>query len=68
MQQCPSCGRVYDESEYSHCPYCSGELSGRGFSPRDYEIQVKWYDKKLGRNRWVSKSEYEEDPDRYEEI
>lgn len=26
MQMCPECDRVYDESEYSHCPYCSGEL------------------------------------------
>lgn len=27
MQMCPDCDRVYDESEYSRCPYCSGELS-----------------------------------------
>lgn len=26
MQQCPFCNKIYDESEYSHCPYCSGEL------------------------------------------
>ena len=26
MQMCPFCGQVYDESEYSHCPYCSDEL------------------------------------------
>ena len=26
MQMCPYCDKVYDESEYSHCPYCSGEL------------------------------------------
>ena len=26
MQMCPKCDRVYDESEYSRCPYCSGEL------------------------------------------
>lgn len=26
MQMCPWCNKVYDESEYSHCPYCSGEL------------------------------------------
>ena len=26
MQQCDMCDRVYDESEYSRCPYCSGEL------------------------------------------
>ena len=26
MQMCPFCDNVYDESEYSYCPYCSGEL------------------------------------------
>lgn len=26
MQMCPFCDKVYDESEYSHCPYCAGEL------------------------------------------
>lgn len=26
MQMCPYCDKVYDESEYSYCPYCSGEL------------------------------------------
>ena len=26
MQMCPNCDSVYDESEYSRCPYCSGEL------------------------------------------
>lgn len=26
MQTCPNCDKVYDESEYTHCPYCSGEL------------------------------------------
>ena len=26
MQMCPDCGRVYDESEYSRCPECSGEV------------------------------------------
>lgn len=26
MQTCPNCDRVYDESEYSRCPYCSGEI------------------------------------------
>ena len=25
MQMCPNCDKVYDESEYTHCPYCSGE-------------------------------------------
>lgn len=22
MQMCPFCDKVYDESEYSRCPYC----------------------------------------------
>ncbi len=66
MQQCPSCGKIYDESEYSHCPYCSGELSSR-VSAKDFGMQLKLYDNELGRNRWVSQSEYEEDPDRYED-
>lgn len=26
MQMCPFCNKVYDESEYCYCPYCSGEL------------------------------------------
>ena len=26
MQMCPFCDKVYDESEYARCPYCSGEL------------------------------------------
>lgn len=30
MQMCPFCDKVYDESEYSHCPYCSGELEDHG--------------------------------------
>lgn len=24
MQMCGDCGKVYDESEYSKCPYCHG--------------------------------------------
>ena len=26
MQMCPNCDSVYDESEYTRCPYCPGEL------------------------------------------
>ncbi len=26
MTMCPYCDKVYDESEYAGCPYCSGEL------------------------------------------
>lgn len=27
MQMCPNCDKVYDESEYSRCPYCTSELA-----------------------------------------
>ena len=64
MTQCPVCNKVYDESEYTHCPYCSGELSDDNHKER--EVEVKLYDKKLGRYRWVPESEYNADPDRYE--
>ena len=26
MQMCHECEKVYDESEYHKCPYCSGEI------------------------------------------
>ncbi len=26
MKMCPDCNKLYDEAEYSGCPYCSGEL------------------------------------------
>ena len=65
MQQCPDCGRVYDESEYTHCPYCGGE-PGHAES-LDYESKLPWYDKYEERERWVSASDYMADPDRYEE-
>ncbi len=26
MQMRPNCDRVYDESEYTSCPHCSGKL------------------------------------------
>ena len=37
MQMCPFCNKVYDESEYSHCPYCSGELQ-EDTSPRPFKV------------------------------
>lgn len=37
MQMCPFCDKVYDESEYSHCPYCSGELQ-EDTSPRPFKV------------------------------
>lgn len=30
MQMCPFCDKVYDESDYTHCPYCSGEIEDEG--------------------------------------
>lgn len=36
MQMCPFCNKVYDESEYTHCPYCTGELE---------EISERYYKK-----------------------
>lgn len=35
MQMCPICDRVYDESEWSHCPYCSGEIE------EESEVKIK---------------------------
>lgn len=26
MTMCPYCDKVFDESEYAGCPYCSGEI------------------------------------------
>ncbi|MDD6039574.1 MAG: hypothetical protein PUD63_00065 [Clostridia bacterium] len=37
MQMCPNCDRVYDESEYSRCPYCSGEI--------ELEEEVRYFKK-----------------------
>lgn len=37
MQRCPFCDKVYDESDYSHCPYCAGELEDDA-SERYYKI------------------------------
>ena len=28
MQMCPWCDKVYDESEYSRCPYCHDDDAG----------------------------------------
>lgn len=27
MSMCPFCGKVYDESEYIHCPRCRGKIT-----------------------------------------
>lgn len=41
MQMCGNCGKVYDESEYSKCPFCHR-------NKREYS-HVIVYDKKEGR-------------------
>ncbi len=52
MQMCPDCNKIYDESEYSHCPYCYREDSRES-----YHIV---YDDKLGEALTLSDAEYEE--------
>ena len=54
MQMCPFCDKVYDESEYSHCPYCHpyDEDDGR-------ERTVIVYDRDEGRAKYVPESEAE---------
>ncbi|MBR6253011.1 MAG: hypothetical protein IKR04_04140 [Clostridia bacterium] len=37
MQMCPECNKIYDESEYSKCPYCSGELIEE-YGERPYKV------------------------------
>ena len=44
MQMCPNCGKVYDESEFTHCPYCYG-WSFLGYCYKDYNSDVD-YDEK----------------------
>lgn len=48
MQQCGECDKVYDESEDSRCPYCSG--GGE-------EIWLIVIDKETGEAKHVPKSE-----------
>ena len=63
MQFGPKCRSVYDENTFSECPRCA---NGECY---DYsKIQILFFDKKKGRNRYVSKEEYEKDPDRYEDV
>lgn len=38
MQQCGICLKVYDESEYSYCPYCEGSLDD---TYEDYEEETE---------------------------
>ncbi len=52
MQVCPECNRIYDESEYSCCPYCN-DMDDR----ETYHIV---YDAELGKALSLSGKEYEE--------
>ena len=51
MQMCPECEYIYDESEYSRCPYCSSE---------DKEIIHIVYDSDLGKALELTDDDYEE--------
>lgn len=52
MQICPECDGVYDESEYSKCPYCYDEDD-------DKERTVIVYDRDKHRAKLVPESEAE---------
>ena len=52
MQMCPFCNKVYDETEYSKCPYCYAYDNGR-------ERTVIVYDRDEGRSKYVPISEAE---------
>ena len=49
MQMCGNCGKVYDESEYSKCPFCHR-------NKHEYS-HVIVYDKKEGKAKSVPKEE-----------
>ena len=40
MQQCGRCFKVYDESEYPHCPYCEGLLNDEDEGDFEEEDEV----------------------------
>ena len=52
MQMCPNCDKVYDESEYSKCPYCHKEDHGE-------RINIV-YDDNTGDVLELTDEEYEE--------
>ena len=52
MQMCPECGRVYDESDYSKCPFC------HRYDPRPIYHIV--YDKELDKTLELTDEEYKE--------
>lgn len=58
MQVCPNCNSVYDESEYSKCPYCHNKDSGT--------IHIV-YDDSIGSALNLTDVEYEEFKKRHPE-
>ena len=52
MQMCPNCNKVYDESEYSKCPYCHDNNYGE-------KINIV-YDDNIGEVSELTDEEYEE--------
>lgn len=52
MIMCPYCDKVYDESEYSKCPYCSDDDYGR-------KVNIV-YDDKQGKALELDDEEYEQ--------
>lgn len=65
MQQCPDCGRVYDESEYARCPYCSGDFS-KTLKTYSASIQTPMYDKQLNKKRYASEDGNDINSTKYE--
>lgn len=52
MQMCPWCNKVYDESEYSRCPYCY---------PDNHREQIHIvYDDNIGKVLELTDEEYED--------
>lgn len=49
MQMCGNCMKVYDESEYSKCPFCSDD--------KDEYMNVIFFDEDTGVEKSVTKSE-----------
>ena len=57
MQQCPDCGRIYDESEDAKCPYCYFDDG-----LETYYIVTDNRDRKV---KEVPESEYRDHPEYY---
>lgn len=55
MQMCPNCGRVYDESEYTHCPNCRSSKRVADISDEAYVLSCPDCGKILFREPWESK-------------